>query len=764
MNFQNKDEVFNKSICPLGIMLFSLLLIMFLSAEINLAAGLPDTPFIQEYHEAYPIVSQGPANDVRAITADRAGNVWAATKEGVYRLNKGRRKWKVVMQESDAGPAYDIVVDKTDTVWIGAWNGLYRSTPSGLKKMTGIDHPIQALCSADNRIIALGRGCIYYFTGDKFTSKEVPYSKNFRAMLQDKEGDLWIATGMGLYHETSEDYRLYQNESELVSPNLSDIAFAQDDSLWIGGLGGVTVYKGRRRLRSFTPQQGLPSVEVHCIARAPDDVMWIGTKLGIARYDGEGFSVRHSRRWLVNDEVRDIAFDFEGTAWVATAGGVSAIKRKSMTLAGKADYFLDICLTRHVREPYIVEKCWLAAPGDTGNFTPRDDDNDGQYTSMYLAMESFRYSVTKDPGAEANAKKAFECLRFLQTVTQTPGFVARTVIPRTWTKMADPNRKISDRQWADMYVHNPCEKRIEIRWRPSEDGKWLWKGDTSSDEITGHMFGYLFYYDLVADNDERKRISEHVCNIVDYIIDNGYVLKGMDGTHTKWGVWSPEKLNHDPDWRAERGVNSVEILSFLKLAFYMSGKECYRKEYLNLLYEHNYADNIRCANTRNHAWRTHINDELLALAYPCLFIHEDDPKLVRLYRESLDHWYETAEADYSPFYNFIYGACVGRAPQLKASIKYLRDASLDLVRWTVDNSKREDIGIVRIPELEMRQTDRLLPPDESGVIRWDENPLNDVQGDGGHTESDGVWWLLPYWMGRYYGYIEPSLKDKNPSP
>ena len=93
--------------------------------------------------------------------------------------------------------------------------------------------------------------------------------------------------------------------------------------------------------------------------------------------------------------------------------------------------------------------------------------------------------------------------------------------------------------------------------------------------------------------------------------------------------------------------------------------------------------------------------------------------------------------------------------QLKESIKYLRDASLDLVRWTVDNSKREDLRIVRTPELEMLQTNRLLPPDESGVIRWDENPFRAVQGDGGHTESDGVWWMLPYWAGRYYGYIMP---------
>jgi len=734
-----------------------LLLLLFLSVSaVCLGEGLPDTLFIQEYHEPYPIGPEGAANDVRAIAADSDSNIWAATKAGVYRLNKGEKQWIPVMKEADTGPAYDIIVDNAGTLWAGTWNGLYQSTPSGLKRVPHINHPISALCASDNEIIALGAGRIYRLANAKCTSKKVPYSKSFRAVLPAKNGGLWIATGLGLYHHTDKGYKLYQAESELVSPDLYDIAFDSKGNLWIGGLGGITVYKGPRRAKSFTPKQGLPSVSVRCIARGPDGLMWIGTELGIARYNGKDFSIRHSKRWLVNDDVRDIAFDSKGTAWIATAGGVSAIKRKSMTLAEKADYFIEVCLARHIRKPYIVEKCLLSTPGNTSNFKPRDDDNDGQYTAMYLAMESFRYAATKDPRAKANAKKAFEALRFLQTVTRTPGFVARTVIPSTWKSMADPNRKISDRQWAEMYVGNPREKRVETRWRPSSDGKWLWKSDTSSDEITGHMFGYLFYYDLVADGSERRHVCKHVLNIVDYIIDNGYVLLGIDGTHTKWGVWSPQKLNHDPDWKPERGVNSVEILSFLKLAYHMSGHKRYQKEYLDLLHKHNYADNVKRAKTYNHAWRTHIDDELLALAYPCLLMHEDDPKLKHLYRESLDHWYTAAKADRSPFFNFIYGACVGEAPQLKTSVNYLRNASLDLVRWTVDNSHREDLRIVRTPELEMLQTNRLLPPDECGVIRWDENPWRAVQGDGGHTESDGVWWLLPYWAGRYYGYINPS--------
>jgi streptogramin lyase len=737
------------------IFILSLVWISSVSITISLGDGVADTRFVQEYHEAYPVGKEGACNDVRAIAADGAGGVWAATRANVYRLDRDKKKWVKLIREADADPAYDIVIDSTGEVWVGTWNGMYRSTPDGSKRLKEIDHPIAALCVNDSEIIGLGGGGIWRVANGNCIYKEIPSSRSFRAVLADRNSGLWIATGMGLYHQTDTAYKLYQTESELLSPEIYDIAYAPDGSLWVGGLGGITIYKGVRRVGSFTPKQGLPSVFIRCVSQGPDGVMWVGTKLGIAKYDGKKWSIRHSKRWLVSDDVRDIAFDSKGTAWIATGNGVSAIKHKSMNLAEKADYFLKVCLTRHVREPGLVEKCVLSAPGDTSTWRPRDDDNDGQYTAMYLAMESFRYAVTKDPRAKANAKKAFEALRFLQTVTETPGFVARTVIPSTWTRMADPNRKISDRQWADMYVNNPREKRVETRWRPSSDGKWLWKGDTSSDEITGHMFGYLFYHDLVADNAERKHVCRHVLKIIDYIIENGYMLKDLDGTHTKWAVWAPEKLNNDPDWAPERGVNSVEILSFLKLAYHISSDQRYQKHYLNLLYEHSYAENVRRAKTYNPAWRTHIDDELLALAYPCLMMYENDTKLRRLYRGSLDHWYAAVKADCSPFFDFIYGACVGQAPQLEISVASLRDASLDLVRWTIDNSHREDIHIVRIPELEQLQTDRLLTPSERGVIRWDENPWKAVQGDGGYTESDGVWWLLPYWIGRHYGYIQP---------
>src|SRR5690606_1534664 len=120
----------------------------------------------------------------------------------------------------------------------------------------------------------------------------------------------------------------------------------------------------------------------------------------------------------------------------------------------------------------------------------------------------------------------------------------------------------------------------------------LWKGDCSSDEIVGHLYGYSIFYDLAADEGAKERVRALTARVMDHILDNGYCLM-LDGRPTLWGVWAPEKLNGDPRRRAERGLNSLEILSHLRAAYHITGKERYLEAYHTLINRHGYAENMR---------------------------------------------------------------------------------------------------------------------------------------------------------------------------
>ncbi len=731
--------------------------LIFPSTGLFAQAAVPDDPFLQEYAVAFPLGSQA-ANDVHTILVDSNNRVWAGSRAGLFVLNRDNGFWQPALSLKDQGPVFDLFADKKGSVWAAAWNGLYHFAEDKTEKIAGITGPVTVVGSDGNNLLTMGPAGLWCRREGRWHKEAMPFSKQDRCLLHDRKGGFYLGTGRGIWHITPHDTGRIFDPARLLSDDIRDMDYRTSKELWVGMLGGITIVTADNDFRpaTLTPAEGLPSIQVFCVERSPTGTMWVGTDKGVVRFRGTSHSLRHSRRWLLNDKVRDIAFDREGNAWIATAGGVSAIKKKSMTLAEKADYYESILLRRHVRPPGLVEKCRLRIPGDTTSWEPMDDDNDGQYTAMYLAMESYRYAVTHSPEARKKAIKAFHALKFLQTVTGTEGFVARTVIPATWQRMADPNETLTARTFAGRLARNPREKKVEKHWRKSADGKWLWKGDTSSDEITGHMYGYTVFRELVAKEypELNQEVSNHITKIMDYIIAGGYVLKDIDGPHTTWGVWAPEYLNDDPDWAPERGVNSLEILSFLKLAYAVSGNAKYREEYERLIREHHYAENALQAKTVMPAWRTYIDDELVALAYPALMLYEQDDKLRDLYKKSMDNWYAACKNDDSPFYYYTYNAFRHKNVRQERSVMFLRDTPTDLIRWTVDNRQREDLTLTHKPVLEDIQTSVLVPPSERCTFRWDKNPWAAVQGDGGHTEASPVFWLLPYWMGKYYGYIK----------
>ena len=114
-------------------------------------------------------------------------------------------------------------------------------------------------------------------------------------------------------------------------------------------------------------------------------------------------------------------------------------------------------------------------------------------------------------------------------------------------------------------INNPRHKPVEVRWRLSKDGKWKWKGDTSSDELDGHLFGYYCYYNFVSDDQEKERIANHYGKIIDHLMRNNYNLVDGDGMPTKWGIWSPKMLNDDPEWAPEKALNSLDSGQVLKI-------------------------------------------------------------------------------------------------------------------------------------------------------------------------------------------------------
>ena len=714
-----------------------------------------DTYFQQEYHEPYPVGKNAEANEVRSITSDNILNVWIATAAGIFTKKENEKNWETIVLGADDGPAYAVITDSRNAVWAGTWRGVYLFQHNEIKKIAGTDGPVSVLCNAKEGIYALGPNGIWLYNGYTFEKQHYAIAKSVRHAVADNHGGLWITTDVGLYYCNKNKTTYFQKTDVLLSAYTKGAAFDGAGNIWVGGLGGVSVLRNTKKIRSLQPKDGIPSVHVNCVEQSPDDKMWVGTNTGIVRYDAKGnHSLVFSRRWLLDDKVNAIHFDAEGNAWIATANGVSAIKKRSMTLAQKQDFFYDITMNRHVREPWIVGQCKLKDAADLSTWEPDDDDNDGEYGGNYLAMESFRYAVTKSEDAKSKAKKSFGFLKMLREVTGLDGFFARTIVPVSWgNNVHDANEPFTDKQLAEELVKEPRFKPVGTRWHLSKDGKWLWKGDTSSDEWCGHMMGYFFYYTLVADDAEKKVIADHVSKLVDHLINHNFNMVDIDGTHTRWSVWSPDDLNRNPEWMPDRFQNSMELLTFLKLAYHMTGDNKYQQHYLRLIKEEHYLENMSHITEQNPAWFIYFDVIMQMYLYPILLHCEKDPVLIKIYQQQADKWMQKRKADKSPIINFFYSYARNKKVGLTASVEFLKDTPLDLVNWSIDHTKREDVQKVRMPMLEEIQVSELPSASIRAAVRWDRNPWLATNGFAS-IEREPVFWLLPYWMGRYLKMIE----------
>jgi len=711
--------------------------------------------FLQEYHEGYPVGSTPAENNVKSIAVDKQSNVWIATGAGVFIKKTGETAWlPIQLNDEDKGPAFAVAVDEKGTVWMGTWKGVFQFTNNMLRQVTGTVGPISVICTANEGVYALGPNGVWLCTGDSFTKKDLAIARSVRSAVSDGKQGIWVASDVGLYHANNQGSTHFYKPDVLLSAGLKGLAM-QGQQVFVAGLGGISVLKNGQRQRVITPQQGCPSIFTNCVKISPDGTLWVGTKVGLVRFYADGkHSLRFSRRWLLDDHVNDIAFDANGNAWVATEQGVSAIKHRKMTLATKQDFFYDVMMRRHIRQPWIAGQCHLQNPGDTAHFTPEDDDNDGEYTGNYLAMESFRYATTNSADAREKAKKAFHFLQQLREVTGGDGFFARTIVPVEWQNTVhDTNVVYSERDRAQELVNEPRFKPVEVRWHTSGDGKWLWKGDASSDEWCGHMMGYYFYYTLAADAAEKALVRKHVATLADHLIAHNFSMMDVDGTHTRWGVWSPESLNRDPEWLQDRSENSMELLAFLKLAYYVTNDEKYQQQYLHLIKDEHYLDNMAALVEQNPAWFIYFDVTMQAYLYPILLHCEKDPQLLIFYQKHMDNWMQNRRGDKNPLLNFLYCYARGKKTELAASVEFLVDTPLDLVDWPIDHTKREDIRLVHTPMLDAVQVNELPPASIRGTVRWDKNPWEAVSGNP-YVEREPVFWLYPYWMGRYLKMIE----------
>ena len=727
----------------------SLILTILLSVTIS-AQTYIDKPYIQDYANKFDQTEDG-SNTLLQVRSDRNNVINILSSDGLL------HPWdKKLVPDILYRPitdmnilAFDRYEDQfvylTDKAVLGnSWAGKFYINH-------GVENPTQFVVAHDFTTLVAGKGELALFQkGEKSWSESLD---NFNPidLIFDLNGKRFLI----LTNDAVYQLKCPAKELSKVYDGKDLTAFTLfNDKIILGTNNGILSLDAKS-FEADEIDQNLPHSEITTINNIKGS-LWFGSTKGAfklredlsTQQAGSKYDYYASKRWLVDDEVIDIAEGPENSILILTQKGMSKINFVEMTLEEKALYFQEVQRLRHIRNGFSSET-HLRVPGDLSTAVLGDTDNDGLWTSMYLAGELFRYAVTKSEDAKQNAYEAFEAMERLTEISGIPGFPARTY-ERDGYQSSDTNPNM------------PEDQKI---WRLTDDKLWRWKSTTSSDESCGHFFVYALFAELAPDKEWRDRAIHQIKIEMDHLIENDWYLVTWNGEITEWGRWHPDYVNNFPINVGDRRLNSTLILAFLQTAYHYIGDELYKEKAYELINEYGYDENANrpasvvgfvegenLSNTWNHS-----DDEMYFLTIPAFVKYSfNDEQKQKHFDAVKSHW-EEERSEKNPLWNYLYALSGGKEIDFEESAWWLREFPIDLIGWSINNSHRNDLTKVET-NFRRQEYSEVLPRDER-PMHLHNNAYRNNGGERGSREYPPYIYLMPYWAGRYVEAISaPTTK------
>ena len=662
----------------------------------KLYAGSENGLFLLEDDQLRPVRAfQIPVTRLVATTK----SLWAIGKPGLHRFQNGI--WKEISNERITD-----VTEHLGTVVVAVGKRLATVVGEKLEYLVRSEgpFPIHRVLSHCETLYVQGAGRLTLFDGVRIGGRNV-YNWS-----SDEAWD-WGA---------------------LPSRNIRD-AMSLGSRVFLATDRGLGVLRGMS-VTTLRGEQGLCFEDTTCLSQGFSNDLWIGTTRGAIRMAARSFHYFAGQRWLPHDRVNAIATE-ANKVYLATDKGLGIIKYEPFTLQKKAAFY-----ERHLEEwgqKRLGFTHKLEWDKELNEYVREISDNDGGYSGNYLAAQSYRYAVTKNPVARAEAAKTFQALRWLRRMSGIPGLPARSV----WVKGERGHKAMHGSGEADAEWHDAVYSAFE------------WKGDTSSDEICSHFYSTALFLKHVAQGEEVNQAKEHLLSISHHLIDHGWKLMDSDGKPTRWGRWDPDYFMTE-EGLYDRGLQALQMLSFIKTSATLNGDSKSIAAYDDLIALGYPEFTLRQRNTFPPSGILHFLDELALWSYSNLLEFEDSPQLRSLYRRSLERSFEIIRIEQNPWFNFVYGALTGNDCETERAVRHLREWPLDLVSWSYQNSHRTDLHTPS-DYVAYKGGARTFSPRETGPMRWDHWAMQPDGGTGGRDVVEPGAWLLAYWMGRYHGFIGP---------
>jgi ligand-binding sensor domain-containing protein len=276
-----------------------------------------------------------PSSDVRAAVADKSGKLWVATARGLATIEDE----KVTLFNQPITPSNAMETRPA------AGDSRTRTAPGSTPTAPG--SPARSLEGSDVRVVfADNRGAVwiatssgvYFFDGKTLSAVRSPAldaggDSPVRAIGQDRKGRIWFALGSGgalLYDPGRHDW---QRVGSLDRNRVAAVFTGSEGITWFGTDNGA-VRADLYSFVSFNASRGLADNDVRAVVEIPASgrdrgKLWFVTGSGISQMEDERFVPVD--RFRANTSVRALAFDNDGSYWLATEQGALRLSGQTIT-------------------------------------------------------------------------------------------------------------------------------------------------------------------------------------------------------------------------------------------------------------------------------------------------------------------------------------------------------------------------------------------------------------------------------------------------
>jgi len=300
-----------------------------------------------------------PDDDWDSVLVDPRGNVWARSRTRLIELPKGGSRF--VRLDEGLPPALvsgSLGVDRDGNLWVPTNRGLARLTHSGweiLGKAQGLPvSSVRAILQDREGSLWIGLSgglvrCLGFPHWESWTEAEGLSSDLVWGIQRDRSGVLWSIGDAGVNRLNEVRGRWEElRVPGLLAVQTTGLALAADGSLWVGqaNVGVVHVDLRRGITKTYGKGSGMDTRWIGSIAVDATDRVWVGTRDGVYRGVNRGEGFEFQRQNLPGEPKPNFVYaclmDRRGRIWVGTSSGLYLLEQDRWVRLTTRDGLLSI--------------------------------------------------------------------------------------------------------------------------------------------------------------------------------------------------------------------------------------------------------------------------------------------------------------------------------------------------------------------------------------------------------------------------------------